>query len=295
MPHATPWGEIPDDGIVRLGERTYAYYGPQDVFANSAIVVGEDATLVFDANDVRCGRHLRTAVDRHSAGRPLRYLVLSHAHDDHAHGAWLFAPPARVLSRAWTRERLAYWSGRDLQPFIDEKPHYAEEYRTCRIVIPDEAVEEVRTIDLGGAHVRLHPVALAHTPGDLFGVVEEDRITLCGDLLFNRYATYVGGGSLAGSLAALEVLKHLDVSLYLPGHGPACGPEAIEAEAAFLLDLREAVRAARSEGLTGVALVEAVKRRMDRWHDLPFFHEPWMMPDNVEAVVRELEGSNAQG
>lgn len=181
------------------------------------------------------------------------------------------------------------------EPFIDEKPHYAEEYRTCRIVIPDEAVEEVRTIDLGGAHVRLHPVALAHTPGDLFGVGEEDRITLCGDLPFNRYATFGGGGSLAGSLAALEVLKHLDVSVYLPGHGPACGPEAIEAEVDFLLDLREAVRAARSEGLTGVALVEEVKRRMDRWHDLPFFHEPWMMPDNVETVVRELEGGNAQG
>lgn len=72
MPHATPWGEIPDDSIVCLGERTYAYYGPQDAFANSAIVVGEDATLVFDTNDVRCGRHLRTAVDRYSAGRLLR-------------------------------------------------------------------------------------------------------------------------------------------------------------------------------------------------------------------------------
>lgn len=152
MPHTTPWGELPDDGAV----------------------------LVFDANDLWCGRHLRAAVDHYGTGRPLRYLILSHTHSDHAHGAQFFAPPARVLARAWAQQRLAYWAEQDLQPFVDETPQYAEEYRTLRIVIPDEAVEEVRRLDLGGVHVRLEPMASAHTEGDLVGVVEEDGVALCG-------------------------------------------------------------------------------------------------------------------
>lgn len=57
---------------------------------------------------------------------------------------------------------------------------------------------------------------------------------------------------------------------------------------AFLVDLREAVPG-KAQGLSDAALVEDVVRRMARWHGLPFFHEPWMMPDNVEAVARELE------
>jgi len=289
MPHMTPWGEIPDDAVVQLGARTYAYYGPRTVFSNSAFVVGETATLVFDANDVWCGRHLRAALDKYAAGRPLRFLVLSHTHSDHAHGAQFFAPPARVLAREWARQRLVYWSERDLQPFIDETPQYAEEYRHTRIVVPDESLEEVRRLDLGGVHVRLEPVPMAHTPGDLLAVVEEDGAALCGDLLFNRYAAYIGSGSLAGSLDALEHLRSLQVYIYLPGHGLACGPQAIDEMGAFLVDMREAVRAGRAQGLSDEALVAGVCQRMARWQDLPFFNESWMMPDNIPVVVRELE------
>ena len=61
MPHTTPWGEIPDDGVIQIGPHMYAYYGPRTAFSNSAIVVGDDATLVFDANDISCGSDLRKA------------------------------------------------------------------------------------------------------------------------------------------------------------------------------------------------------------------------------------------
>ncbi len=294
MPRITPWGEIPDDGVVEIGEHTYAYYGgPPTHFSNSAIVVGEDSTLVFDANDVFYGRKLHAAVERYAARRPLRYLVLSHAHSDHVHGAHFFSPPARVLASRFTHERLTYWAARDLQPFIEETPQYAEEYRHLRIVIPDEIVEDVHMVDLGGLHVRLESVPTAHTPVDLFCVVEEDRIALCGDLLFNKCAAYIGSGSLQGSLAALDRLRRLDVSRYLPGHGPVCGREGLDTMDQFLQGMREAVRAGRASGLSGEALVADVRGRMERWRDLPFFNEPWMLSKNVPVVVRELEGSDS--
>lgn len=292
MPRGTLWGTIPDDATIRVGPHTYVYYGPRPSCSNSAVVVGEDGVLVFDANDVAWGRELRTVVDRYRSGRPLRYLALSHAHSDHAHGACYLAPPARVLAREWARQRLQYWSQRDLQPFIDEHPEYAEDYRTVRIVVPDESVEDVRRIDLGSVRVRLEPVAgAAHTPADLLGVVEEDGVTLCGDLLFSRCATYVGSGSVSGQLAALEHLRRLATPAYVPGHGPVCGPEEIEQAAAFLTEMRTAVAAGLGAGLSGDGLVQEVRRRMARWHGLPFFNEPWMMTDNVEAVVQELHGS----
>lgn len=293
MPPTTPWGEIPDDGIVQIGPHTFVYYGPRWPYSNSAIVVGDEVTLVFDANDVSCGRDLRIAVARYAARRPLQYLVLSHPHSDHAHGAHFFSPPAEVLAHKFTHERLSYWASRDLQPFIEETPQYAEEYRNLRIVVPDEIVEEVRTINLGDLHVRLEPVPPAHTPGDLIAVVEEDGIALCGDLLFSKCAAYIGHGSLAGSLAALERLRRLGVSRYLPGHGPLCGLEGLDAMADFLADMREAVRAGKSAGLSDQDLVADVVRRMGRWQDLPFFNEPWMMPENVPIVARELEGPDS--
>ncbi len=290
MPRSTSWG-IPDRDIVQVSPHTFAFYAPRYPFSNSAIVVGNEGVLVFDANDVSCGRELHAAVKQYGAARPLRYLILSHPHSDHVHGAHFFAPPAKALGRAFTQERLQYWVGRDLQPFIDEAPHYAEEYRNLRIVTLEETIEAVRTLDLGELHVRLEPVTTAHSPGDLFAVVEEDGIALCGDLLFSRCAAYIGNGSLAGSLAALVRLRELGVSQYLPGHGPIGGIGALDGMEEFLVDMQETVRAAKSVGVQDAAIVADVVRRMTpRWQHLPFFLEPWLMPDNVPIVVRELEG-----
>jgi glyoxylase-like metal-dependent hydrolase (beta-lactamase superfamily II) len=114
-----PFGPYPPGGLCWLGPHVVAYHGDAYPFANSAIVRGSEATLIFDANLLRFARTLRAAVDQ-GEGPPLQELVLSHPHNDHTHGAMHFSPPARTWASQYTRDRLAYWAGRDLTPFIEQ-------------------------------------------------------------------------------------------------------------------------------------------------------------------------------
>ncbi|HEX7430881.1 MAG TPA: hypothetical protein VF293_01705, partial [Candidatus Limnocylindrales bacterium] len=121
--HGWPFGPYPPGGLRRLGPHVVAYHGDAYPVANSAIVRS-------------------SAVDQ-GEGPPLRELVLSHTHNDHAHGAMHFSPPARTWASHYARDRLVYWAGRDLTPFIEE---LVAEQRILGVIDPSAEAEyrEVR-------------------------------------------------------------------------------------------------------------------------------------------------------
>jgi glyoxylase-like metal-dependent hydrolase (beta-lactamase superfamily II) len=272
---AWPFGVYPPGGLAELGPHVTAYYGLRHPVSNSAVVRGAEATIVFDANNLADARTLRSTVDR-LGGPPLSDLVLSHAHNDHAHGAMHFVPPARMWARPWARERLAHWAGRDLTPFAQEQaefdPEGAREYTEVRIVVPEVIVDDRRMIDLGGGvRVHLRPEPIAHTPGDLWAYVEPDDVALCGDLWFNDYEPYLAHGSLRGAIDVVARLRGAGARTYLPGHGLAAviapaGEDMVERYCSWVM---EQVDEAMGRGLTGRELQVEIRRRYDEQKERP--------------------------
>lgn len=232
--------------------------------SNAAIVRGADASLVFDTANLRHARTLRVAVPETP---PLREVVISHMHGDHAHGAMHFQP-VRVWSRTFTRDRLAFWAEHDLGPYGEEYERYLpgarEEYERLRIVVPDTVLDERGAIDLGGGVVvRLFPEATAHTPGDLWALVEPDGVALCGDLWFNAVEPNISQGSIEGSLAALARLREARAEVYLPGHGPAGRLEPDDMMERFCAWLGASIDGHMNEGSSGEALAQAVREEFE--------------------------------
>ena len=306
-----PFGPYPPGGLQRLGPHVVAYHGDAYPAANSAIVRGADATLVFDANTLRFARAVRAAVD-HSEGPPLRELVLSHSHGDHAHGAMHFSPPTRTWASHSARDGLARWAGRDLTPFAEEmvaeqhalglkEPSTEAEYREVRIVVPDRVVDAGgATIELGGGvRVQLRLEATAQTLGDLWAFVEPDRIALCGDLWFNDCEPYIASGSLAGSLNALGHLRESGARTWLPGHGPAgrMGGPGEDSQERYCRWVGHAVQAGLARGLRGADLRTEVRRAWNAQREGPLpirfaLEIPGFLEDNVEMVEEELTGES---
>jgi glyoxylase-like metal-dependent hydrolase (beta-lactamase superfamily II) len=217
-----PFGPSPPGGLASLGPHVAAFHGSTWPFPNSAVVRGRDGVLVFDANLPWIAADLRAVLDADGGAPPLTHLVLSHAHGDHAHGASWFSPPARTWARAFARERLDAYGERDREEevafYSSVYEHAAQAYRDLRIVVPDEAVEAERAIDLGGVTVRLVPEPIAHTAGDLWAIVEPDGVVLAGDLWCNDFEGFLGDGSVAGEVAAIDHLRDAG-GVCLPGHG----------------------------------------------------------------------------
>jgi glyoxylase-like metal-dependent hydrolase (beta-lactamase superfamily II) len=294
-----PFGPYPVDGLVALGPHVTAFHGGSVPLSNSAIVRGADATLVFDANTLRFARRLHAITIEKVP--PLRELVISHAHDDHAFGAGYFAPPARVRAHAATRDRMQRWVDEEpegwlVEAYGEDRDYYegaGEDARELRIVVPDVVVDGRSGVDLGGGVVvHLVPVAgRAHTKGDLWAYVEPDGVVLCGDLWFVGCEPYLASGSVRGALNAVGELRAAGGRIALPGHGPAApmppeGEDVVERYCAWLL---ETVEELRGDGEADEAVVRLARARFEREGPVDIgVRIPGFFEANVRATMREL-------
>ena len=133
-----------------------------------------------------------------------------------------------------------------------------------------------------------HPGTRAHTPGDSYVWLPEQRVLFTGDLVFNGGTPFALSGSPAGWLRALEQMAALDPVAVVPGHGEVGGPELFEPVAAYLRFLIAAAEDARARGLTPLEAARAL--------DLGEFGrliEQERIVGNLHRTMAELDGDEA--
>jgi glyoxylase-like metal-dependent hydrolase (beta-lactamase superfamily II) len=207
------------------------------VGTNTWLLDGAEPALI-DAG-VGDGAHVRE-LETFLGGRPLRHVLLTHGHSDHASGIG-------ALRARWPD--LVVWRWTPVEP-------------------TDRALVEDQTVRAGDAELRV-----IHTPGhapDHVCFWEVATRTLYGGDLVLPWTTVVipagRGGNLRAYLRSLERIDALDAARILPGHGEIVDrPRQLIAYYLRHRQEREAqVRACLDEGLT---TVEAIVEHL--YHGLP--------------------------
>ena len=275
----------PSPGVfVRRGPDEEATAANLGGIANIGFVIGRDAVLVTDpGGSLADGAWLRAEI-RARTQRPVRHVVISHVHPDHAFGAGAFlgdapefighaALPAAFAARGdYYRARLAELLGPE-----NAGPVVAP----TRTVGPDDAI-----VDLGDRRLRLHAHPTAHTTCDLSMLDAGAGLLLPADLLFVGRIPSLDG-SLSGWLAELDALAALAAPRAVPGHGPALvdPAPAIADLRRYLTTLRDDVRAAIAAGRPIAATIEtAAAAERGRWALFDDYHGR-----NVTQAYKELE------
>jgi cyclase len=151
---------------------------------------------------------------------PIRFVVNSHMHPDHAGGNAEIPGAAAVVAHSVTRELMQ---------------------RNGMPGLPGTVFTDETTLDLGDAEVRVLHLGAGHTGGDAVVHFPDVRAVHVGDLLHEiaPFIDYEQGGSSAGWVVALDRLLELDFDVAIGGHG---APMTREQVVAFR-DQMEAVRA----------------------------------------------------
>jgi cyclase len=210
--------------------------------ANCTAVVGKTAVLLVDPFIAPAFARLVEERLRQKTPVPVRHVLLTHHHTDHALGAgWFASRGVEVIAHTACREAMAaehpnLIASRRLQPEI------APVFRDAQAYLPSRTLDRDVTLDLGGREVRvLHP-GHNHTAGDLIAHLPQESVVVCGDLVSAGYHVNYEDAALGNLDHGLETLRALGARTLVPGHGAPGGPELLDQQSRYHSAIRDTIR-----------------------------------------------------
>ena len=284
--------DLPRHEITHLTDDLYRFRQIRDF---GMFVVTPDGIIVVDPMNSEMAAWLKTQLDERF-GLPVKYVIYSHHHNDHASGGEVFADTATFVGhenmrknmrapaadapllprqRLWDANgdgliQLAEAAGTphhevftSLDTNADEGLSHAEMWMRRsggEQVPPDIYYADKASITLGGKTVELHYTGRNHTDDTTVLLFPDERTIHSVDFLTPKrppaYDLY--GGFFPDWLESLQRVEQLDFDIISPGHElPGTKADAIE-QRRYMEELIAAVTAGISAGLTEEELVDTV-------------------------------------
>jgi cyclase len=224
-------GETP--GLQRISEHVYAYVdtknaSPADSFgANAGLVVGRDAALVIDTL-VSAKEADRFLADiRKVTHKPVKFVVNTHYHLDHAWGNCQFVKlGAVVIAHENARPHMAESANTLAHP--EGFGLTAKDLEGTTLSGPTITFTDSMIIDLGDVTVELRYPGPTHTNDSITANVTQDKVIFVGDMLFTHYHPFLGEGDLASWQKVLTEMEQTPAEKIIPGHGPVSTKSDLE-------------------------------------------------------------------
>ncbi|HSG66897.1 MAG TPA: MBL fold metallo-hydrolase [Gammaproteobacteria bacterium] len=319
--HAQGFGSgegLPRHEITKLTGDLYRF---RQVRHFGMFLVTPEGIIVVDPTNTEAATWLKQQLDERF-GLPVRYVIYSHAHNDHASGGEVFAATATFIGHENMRQNLrAPAADAPLLPreqLWDTNGDGAIQTAEARATVlagefdaidanrngaltraeiwarrfggeqvpPDIYYSTQASITLGGKTVELHYTGRNHTDDMTVVLFPEERTIYTVDFLTPKRPprTYLDGGFLPDWVESLRQVEQLDFDVISPGHElPGTKADVIE-QRRYLEELVAAVADGIAAGKTKEQLAESV--RMEDYGDLIEFDVS--RPGNVMGAYEIL-------
>jgi glyoxylase-like metal-dependent hydrolase (beta-lactamase superfamily II) len=213
LPNMALWTEVGD----RVFVRRYAFYDQ-----NIGAILGDDGVLIVDTRISHRQADEILQDLRELTPLPVRAVVNTHGHNDHAFGNHRFRP-----APIWGHERCARMvretGAAQIRKVSAAIPALAEDLAEVVLDPPDKTFDgdaaTVDGFDAGGRPIEMRYLGRGHTDNDVVVIVPDANVLFAGDLVENGAPPYFGDGYPLDWPATVEHLVELASGAVVPGHG----------------------------------------------------------------------------
>ena len=280
-----------------IGPVVHTYQAAESgLHVNSYLIEGASGVVVVDTNlltsDIEALRARLKALKK-----PLRAILVTHAHPDHFNGVaglvkdgevpvYAATTVARVITEIADAKR-AQWG-----------PVYGEEW-PAETYYPNKHLADHEQVNIDELSFTVHELGPAESHADSYFTLTADGspvVAFIGDLAFNGMHSYTADAHSGDWLSMLDVLSSelAHVRTLYPGHGAPAGPGLLADQRRYLLYYREVIgRVTRGRTQFDDAARAELDAAMEAF--LPDAPLTWMVRLGADAVAAELATVPADG
>jgi glyoxylase-like metal-dependent hydrolase (beta-lactamase superfamily II) len=215
---ARQWGQ--DRSIEQISEHVYRW-GSDNQFGD--YVLTDEGIIVIDGHYCQSNTvaWLKAELD-HRYDVPVKFVVLSHDHQDHICHTGLFSDTAMTVGHR------------------NIVPHIVREHRDS--AIPEITFDQQMDLRLGGVLLTLYYFGPSHSDNLIHIHVPEDKVLISIDTARNSLFPDLRDMDVHGALQGYRELSKLDdVEIVVPGHGPLLTRDVFMRMHDFLQSLHDQV------------------------------------------------------
>ena len=254
---------------------------------NAGFIIGDDGVLVIDS--LRVPSFARDLIQdvRHVTAKPIKYVIDTHAHWDHAWGNEEF-PEATIIGHDNCYQEMVdvEWNRQWRDQVTGGNDPWSNEAGLVNITPPNLTFETSMQLYFGGREISLRYFGKAHTSGDTFIHLPQEKIVFTGDVAQDGGVPYFGDSYPDEWPETANLLGELPVERFVSGHGPVGNRDALMEARDFihtLVDhLKTAIRGGQDEGTASASVIDALRPRFADWRGFDGFEE------KIPEVYRKL-------
>ena len=216
----------------RVGDDVYRFRYQNH---NTFFVVTSDGVVAFDPISTTAAAAFAEAIQEAAPGQPLRAIVYSHHHADHASGARVLQEAlgveAPIIAHEAARPHLVEANDPDLPP-------------------PTVTFSDQTTLHFGGRALELHHLGRNHSNNSLVALLPDDGIAFAVDFVSHDRVGYqeLRSHYFPDFFDSLRRLQTLPFDTMVFGHGAVGDKASIDRQIQYYDALREAVEEAVRAG-----------------------------------------------
>ena len=208
---------------------------------NNMIIEMKDYLIIVDAN-FPSGARAAIADAKKVSAKPIKYVFDTHHHGDHAYGNPVWTQlGATTLAYVGVTEEMKRYEPAGWQGAAKSRKDVAE--LNLQTAEPPKQTFDKSPFVLndGKRRVEFHFFGWAHTRGDGFVYLPNEKILCTGDAVVNGAYNFTSHGNLTNWPKVIAQASKLDVARVLPGHGEPGGRELLQGQMRFFQELRNGV------------------------------------------------------